>query len=66
MFQCPMASELPVTPDAEDLVDVAVVVVDVQAARGEAPNNQLPVIPIFIFLLTPCIGIGAIRIEPGP
>ena len=41
-----MALELPQAPDPDVLADVAVVVDD-QAGRGEAPNNQGPVIDLF-------------------
>ena len=62
MVQCPMALELPATPDAAGLA-VAAVAVDEQAARGEAPNNQLPV--SIIFLLTPCIGVRGYPYRAG-
>ena len=68
MIQCPMVSNLPAAPNAVVLDVIAVaIVVDVQAAldaRGEAPNTQLPL--SIIFLLTPCIGVKAIRIETDP
>ena len=46
MFQGPMALELPQSHPAEAAADVVVAVVvvvgDVEARRGEAPNNQWP------------------------
>ena len=42
-----MASELPEARDA-DVIGAVAVVVDVQAARGEAPNNQLQDINLFL------------------
>ena len=63
MVQCPMASELPGPADAA-APNAAAAAVDVQAARGEAPNTQLP--GGIMLLLTLCIGVGTITIEPGP
>ena len=58
--------ELPATGNAEVVVatPVVVVAVDNEGPGVEAPNIQLLV--SIIFLLTPCIGQRASRIELGP
>ena len=56
-----MSLELPQARDADALeVDEDVVVVDVQAARGKAPNNQMI---SFEHFMTACIGVWIIVIK---
>jgi hypothetical protein len=54
--------KLPLTPNPA-VLEVDAAVEDVEPARGEAANNQLPV--CVIFLLAPGKGVGLIRIEAG-